>query len=92
MPLAAAALDAWLGSLLAEHGTNILRAKGIVDIDGDDFRLVFHAVVFNPPVSRPCRNAVRFCGVRHACRSPGQLTIGRVSGPTKLRQYFLQSD
>ena len=46
MSLDAAARDAWLGSLLAEHGTNILRAKGIVDFDGDDFRLVFHAAVF----------------------------------------------
>ena len=26
--------------------TGYLGAKGIVDIDGDDFRLVFHAVVF----------------------------------------------
>ena len=35
---------AWLDKLLGEQGQNILRAKGIIDIDGEDKRLVFQAV------------------------------------------------
>lgn len=35
---------AWLDRLLAEKGQDILRAKGIIDVAGEDRRLVFQAV------------------------------------------------
>ena len=35
---------AWLDRLLGEQGQNILRAKGIIDVSGEDRRLVFQAV------------------------------------------------
>jgi G3E family GTPase len=34
----------WLDKLLAEKGQDILRAKGILAIDGEEKRLVFQAV------------------------------------------------
>jgi len=34
----------WLDRLLGEQGQNILRAKGIIDVKGEDRRLVFQAV------------------------------------------------
>lgn len=34
----------WLDKLLAEQGRDILRAKGILNIKGEDKRLVFQAV------------------------------------------------
>ncbi|RZJ42022.1 MAG: GTP-binding protein, partial [Brevundimonas sp.] len=34
----------WLDQLLAQQGQNILRAKGIIDVKGEDRRLVFQAV------------------------------------------------
>jgi len=34
----------WLNKLLAERGPDILRAKGILDVKGEDKRLVFQAV------------------------------------------------
>ncbi|MBB4081889.1 CobW family GTP-binding protein [Brevundimonas lenta] len=34
----------WLDKLLGEQGQNILRAKGIIDVQGEDRRLVFQAV------------------------------------------------
>ncbi|MFZ4166432.1 CobW family GTP-binding protein [Brevundimonas sp. NPDC058933] len=43
-PLNGAKFTAWLDKLLGEQGQNILRAKGIIDVDGEDRRLVFQAV------------------------------------------------
>ncbi len=43
-PLDGIRVTSWLNQLLAEKGVDILRAKGIVDIKGDDRRLVFQAV------------------------------------------------
>ena len=34
----------WLNDLLARQGPDILRAKGILDVKGEDRRLVFQAV------------------------------------------------
>lgn len=34
----------WLDRLLGEQGQNILRAKGIIDVKGENRRLVFQAV------------------------------------------------
>lgn len=43
-PLNGAKFTAWLDKLLGEQGQNILRAKGIIDVQGEDLRLVFQAV------------------------------------------------
>jgi G3E family GTPase len=43
-PMDAQRLSEWLNEYLAEHGQNILRAKGIVHAAGEDHRLVFQAV------------------------------------------------
>ncbi len=43
-PLDSARVSAWLNNLLQVQGPDILRAKGIVDVAGDDRRLVFQAV------------------------------------------------
>jgi G3E family GTPase len=37
-------ITAWLNDLLARRGTDILRAKGIIDVKGENKRLVFQAV------------------------------------------------
>jgi G3E family GTPase len=43
-PIDGQKFTAWLDRLLGEQGQNILRAKGIVDVKGEDRRLVFQAV------------------------------------------------
>ena len=43
-PLDGAKFTAWLDKLLGEQGQNILRAKGIIEVAGEDRRLVFQAV------------------------------------------------
>jgi len=43
-PVDANRITAWLNDLLAKQGPDILRAKGIVDVKGEDKRLVFQAV------------------------------------------------
>jgi G3E family GTPase len=43
-PLDGTKVSRWLNQLLAEQGPDILRAKGILDIAGEDRRLVFQAV------------------------------------------------
>ncbi len=43
-PLDGGKFTAWLDRLLAEQGPDILRAKGIIDVQGEDKRLVFQAV------------------------------------------------
>ncbi|MGE0630539.1 MAG: GTP-binding protein [Hyphomicrobiaceae bacterium] len=43
-PVDQANLLAWLDTLLTEQGHDILRAKGIIDMAGDDRRFVFQAV------------------------------------------------
>jgi len=43
-PLDANRLTGWLNNLLQTRGPDILRAKGILDVKGDDRRLVFQAV------------------------------------------------
>lgn len=51
-PLADAVFDHWLDTLVALRGTNILRVKGIVFLEGLDVPFVFHGVqhIFDPPV------------------------------------------
>jgi G3E family GTPase len=43
-PMDAPRVQQWLTELLAAQGEDILRAKGIVDVAGDDRRMVFQAV------------------------------------------------
>ena len=43
-PVDAQRITAWLNDLLARQGPDILRAKGILNVKGDDRRLVFQAV------------------------------------------------
>ena len=43
-PLNANAVTAWLNAVLQAQGPDILRAKGILDVAGEDRRLVFQAV------------------------------------------------
>jgi G3E family GTPase len=43
-PLNGAKVTRWLNELLAAQGPDILRAKGILDVAGEDKRLVFQAV------------------------------------------------
>ena len=43
-PLNANAVTAWLNEVLQAQGPDILRAKGILDVAGEDRRLVFQAV------------------------------------------------
>ena len=43
-PMNGTKFTAWLDRLLGEQGQNILRAKGIIDVHGEDRRLVFQAV------------------------------------------------
>ena len=43
-PLDGAKITRWLNDILQTQGPDILRAKGIMDVAGDDRRLVFQAV------------------------------------------------
>lgn len=43
-PIDGAKFTQWLDLLLGSQGQNILRAKGIIDVQGEDRRLVFQAV------------------------------------------------
>ena len=43
-PIDGQKFTAWLDRLLADQGPDILRAKGIIDVQGEDRRLVFQAV------------------------------------------------
>jgi len=43
-PLDEARVSQWLSELVTQEGADILRAKGIIDVAGDDRRLVFQSV------------------------------------------------
>lgn len=57
-PLNGAKVTAWLNNVLQTQGPDILRAKGILDIAGDDRRLVFQAVhmILEGDFQRPWRD------------------------------------
>ncbi|MFN4288510.1 MAG: CobW family GTP-binding protein [Brevundimonas sp.] len=57
-PLDGTRLTRWLDALLAEHGADILRAKGIIDVAGEERRLVFQAVhmILEGDLQRPWRD------------------------------------
>ncbi len=48
----------WLDALLADQGPDILRAKGIIDVAGEDRRLVFQAVhmIMESDLQRPWKD------------------------------------
>jgi G3E family GTPase len=51
----------WIDQLLAEKGPDILRAKGIIDVKGEDRRLVFQAVhmILEGDLQRPWKDGER---------------------------------
>ena len=57
-PLDANKVTRWLNDLLAAQGPDILRAKGILDVKGEDRRLVFQAVhmILEGDMQGPWRN------------------------------------
>jgi G3E family GTPase len=57
-PLDADKVTRWLNDLLATQGPDILRAKGILDVKGEDKRLVFQAVhmILEGDLQRPWRD------------------------------------
>ena len=75
-------LTAWLNRLLAEQGRDILRAKGIVDVKGEDRRLVFQAVhmILEGDLQRPWKPDER--------RWSRAVFIGRNLDEAKLRREF----
>ena len=57
-PVDANKVTRWLNDLLAQQGPDILRAKGILDVKGEDRRLVFQAVhmILEGDMQGPWRN------------------------------------
>ena len=72
----------WLNRLLAERGPDILRAKGIIDVAGEDRRLVFQAVhmILEGELQRPWRDDDR--------RYSRMVFIGRNLDEAELRAGF----
>jgi len=81
-PLDGTKATAWLNQLLAERGPDILRAKGILDVHGEDRRLVFQAVhmILEGELQRPWRT--------DEPRSSRMVFIGRNLDEAVLRAGF----
>jgi G3E family GTPase len=81
-PLNAAKVTRWLNELLAAQGPDILRAKGILDVAGEDRRLVFQAVhmILEGDFQRPWNGA--------DARESRMVFIGRNLDEAKLRAGF----
>jgi len=81
-PLNAAKVTRWLNELLAAQGPDILRAKGILDVAGEDRRLVFQAVhmILEGDYQRPWKGADN--------RESRMVFIGRNLDEAKLRAGF----
>ncbi len=81
-PLDGTRFTQWLDRLLAEQGPDILRAKGIVDVKGEDRRLVFQAVhmILEGDLQRPWGADER--------RWSRAVFIGRNLDEAKLREGF----
>jgi G3E family GTPase len=81
-PLNGAAVSNWLSSLLAQQGPDILRAKGILDVKGEDRRLVFQAVhmILEGDLQRPWRD--------DEPRTSRMVFIGRNLDPAVLKAGF----
>jgi G3E family GTPase len=72
----------WLDQLLASQGQDILRAKGIIDVAGEDRRLVFQAVhmILEGELQKPWGEAER--------RWSRAVFIGRDLDEAALRKGF----
>ena len=81
-PMDGTRFTAWLDRLLGEQGQNILRAKGIIDVQGEDRRLVFQAVhmILEGELQRPWRGDER--------RYSRMVFIGRDLDEAGLRAGF----
>ena len=81
-PLDGRKVTEWLNRLLAERGPDILRAKGIIDVEGEDRRLVFQAVhmILDGELQRPWRADER--------RYSRMVFIGRDLDEAALRAGF----
>jgi G3E family GTPase len=81
-PLDGSKVTEWLNRLLAERGPDILRAKGILEITGEDRRLVFQAVhmILEGELQRPWRDDER--------RFSRMVFIGRNLDEAELRAGF----
>jgi G3E family GTPase len=82
-PLDANKVSRWLNDLLAVKGPDILRAKGILDVAGEDRRLVFQAVhmILEGDFQRPW--------TAKDTRESRMVFIGRDLDETALREGFL---
>jgi G3E family GTPase len=81
-PLHGARFTAWLNNVLQTQGPDILRAKGIMDVAGEDRRLVFQAVhmILEGDFQGPWKDAER--------RYSRMVLIGRNLDETALRAGF----
>jgi G3E family GTPase len=81
-PLDANRVTAWLNNVLQMQGPDILRAKGIIDVAGEDRRLVFQAVhmILEGDFQGPWRNGDK--------RYSRLVFIGRNLDETALRAGF----
>ena len=81
-PLNANRVTAWLNGVLQSQGPDILRAKGILDVAGEDRRLVFQAVhmILEGDFQGPWRSG--------ADRYSRLVFIGRNLDEAKLREVF----
>ena len=81
-PVDGAKITRWLNEVLQEQGPDILRAKGIIDVAGDERRLVFQAVhmILEGDFQRPWRPQDK--------RYSRLVFIGRNLDDTNLRAAF----
>jgi G3E family GTPase len=81
-PLSANRVTAWLNDVLQAQGPDILRAKGILDVAGEDRRLVFQAVhmILEGDFQGPWRDGAE--------RYSRLVFIGRNLDEAKLREGF----
>ena len=81
-PMDGARVQAWLAHLVATQGADILRAKGIIDVAGDERRMVFQAVhmILEGDCQRPWRDG--------EVRSSRLVFIGRHLDAAALRRGF----
>lgn len=81
-PLHGVKVSRWLSQLLQEQGPDILRAKGILNVEGEDRRLVFQAVhmIMEGELQRPWRDG--------EARDSRLVFIGRNLDRDGLREAF----
>ncbi len=82
-PIHGQRITQWLNDVLQAQGPDILRAKGIIDVAGEDRRLVFQAVhmILEGDFQGPWREGDK--------RYSRLVFIGRNLDEAKLREGFL---